>query len=205
MLPGVRVRLTEIMDQNMFVRWQSNTTVEVWWQLVSPLDRTVTGHWNNSCSVETNKWTRCNEDNVSTCMKYFHSLCNGQQTCTKRRTAIEPQVAKPLTTEMTVTEQRIELNFNDTSPMKKQYQPLCSKLVMFTTLQWITQLPFYIMTQSALFIPPTRHVRFHLSGRRHAGKLCCGAFFTHPVILLARNSISMLRRERLRLVEAGRL
>lgn len=50
------------------------------------------------------------------------------------------------------------------------------------------------MTQSDLSIPPTAHVRFNPSIRRHAVKLCCEMFFTYPVILLAHNSISVLRK-----------
>lgn len=65
--------------------------------------------------------------------------------------------------------------------------------LIITRLQWITHL-LYTSRHRALFIPPTCHVRFNPSVRRHAVKLCCEMFFTHPVILLAHNSILMLRK-----------
>lgn len=88
--------------------------------------------------------------------------------------------------------------------MKKQHQPLYSKPNYYhTAINY--PLAFYIMTQSTLFIPPTHHVRFNPSVRRHAVKLCCEISFTYPVILLAHNSISMLKKKRggRVLVEAG--
>lgn len=77
--------------------------------------------------------------------------------------------------------------------MKKQHQPLYSMPNYYQTAMNYP-LALYITTQSALFIPPTCHVRFNPSVRRHAVKFCCEMFFTYPVILLAHNSILMLRK-----------
>lgn len=111
--------------------------------------------------------------------------------------AFDPWPAKPLIIEMIITEGCTKmmsvLNHTQANSMKKQHQPLYSKPNYYHTAMNYP-LVFYIMTQSTLFIPSTHHVRFNPSVRRHAVKLCCEIFFTYPVILLAHNSISMLRK-----------
>lgn len=140
----------------MFVSRQLNTTVELWWQLSSPLDRTIAGHWNNSCSVETNKWTRRNKDNISICMEYFHSVCNRQQTCTKKGNRLWPsQTSDNWNDHNRVAHQDDECWIILTQLQWRNSTSHSTVCLIITRLQWITHLLYTSWHRAlSLFLPP---------------------------------------------------
>lgn len=108
----------------------------------------------------------------------------------KRGMALDPRPTEPLITDHNTAahqdDERVDLYSRKSKKEKPNYY--------HTAMNY--PLAFYTMTQSARFIPRSAHVRFNPGVRRRARQLCCETFFTYPVILLAPNSISMLRKKK---------